>query len=72
MNAMFWSLTKAVIMTLLGSVLSEISGFGMRLTCANIALHIGNNLRHQYDKPHQVKVCESKEYIDNILKSHGY
>ena len=71
-NVMFWSLTKAVIMTLLGSVLFEMCGFGIRLISANIALHIGNHLRHQYDKPHQVKVRESKEYIDNFLKKHGY
>ena len=24
------------------------------------------------NQPHQVKVCESKEYIDNILKKYGY
>ena len=72
MNVMSWFLTKAEITTLLGSVLSKISGFGIRLMCANIALRIGNHLRHQYDKPHQVKVRESKEYIDNFLKKYGY
>ena len=24
------------------------------------------------NQPHHVKVCESKDYIDNILKKHGY
>ena len=71
-NVMFWSLTKAEITTLLGTVLSEISGFGIRLMCASIALRIGNHLRHQSDKPHQLKILESKEYIDNFLKKHGY
>ena len=72
MNVMFWSLTKAEITTLLGSVLFEMCGIGTHLMCASIELHIGNHLRRQYDKPHQVKVRESKEYIDNFLKKYGY
>ena len=44
----------------------------MRLTCVSIVLRIGNHLRRQYDKPHLLKVRESKEYIDNFLKKHGY
>ena len=44
---MFWSLTKAVITTLRGSVLFEMCGIGMRLMCVSIALRIGNHLRHQ-------------------------
>ena len=72
MSVMFWSLTKAETTTLRGLVLFEMCGIGTRLMCANIALRIGNHWRHQYDKPHQVKVRESKEYIDNFLKKYGY